>query len=156
MVPVAFVSIMHTRTLHTKTRCISFYFIRRLKMIAFINRCYCFRPDHLRITFGSLFRFWARSTLDNYSGSGPDQLRIIVLVLDRINSGSLFRFWAGSTPDPYFGSGPDQLRIMFRFWAGSTQEDLKLRQKKMKRKHRVFYFWDTKKKVTTPLPHPPS
>ena len=34
-----------------------------------------------------------------------------------------------------------------RFWVGASEQALKLRRKKLARKHRVFYFWDSNKQV---------
>jgi hypothetical protein len=34
-----------------------------------------------------------------------------------------------------------------RFWVGASEQALKLRRKKLAKKHRVFYFWDSNKQV---------
>ncbi len=36
-----------------------------------------------------------------------------------------------------------------RFWVGASEQALKLRRKKLARKHRVFYFWDNNKQVSS-------
>jgi hypothetical protein len=38
-----------------------------------------------------------------------------------------------------------------RFWVGASEQALKMRRKKLAKKHRVFYFWDNNKQVSIPV-----